>query len=221
MSSEAAPAQARNQQILRHAIEAFGSYGVRGASLREIARKAGVSLTLIHHHYGNKPSLVWASTDSTLKAGSAPLSRLKHDLTGARSAAELVKAWTRYLIDAFGTDSKLPHLRLLQRLRGDPDTDADIQQTLDAAGPLLRACLHRLYPRASEDAVDVVLQSSRAALVTVMLEETSRKRGRAWRLDLDEPVRRLMERFVTAAIDAAMENDAAATPVQEVQVCSG
>ena len=48
----------RKQAILLAATEHFGRFGFRGASLRDIARSAGVSLTLLNHHFGSKAQLL-------------------------------------------------------------------------------------------------------------------------------------------------------------------
>lgn len=45
------------ERILRAAVEQFGERGVQGASLKAIAREAGVSPALILHHYGSKDGL--------------------------------------------------------------------------------------------------------------------------------------------------------------------
>ncbi len=195
----------RHAEILRNAIEAFAAYGVRGASLRDIAKRAGVSLTLISHHFGNKPSLLGATTDAVLKAGTAPLSRLRAELWNPpSSSSEVVAAWMRYLQAAFGTPSKLPHLRLIHRLRGDPDVEEIARGSLDAAEPILRDALCRLYPSAPRTSVDLVLQSARAALIVAMLHEGSARDGRHARAGLDEQSRELVERFAAGAMDAAL-----------------
>ncbi len=45
------------ERILTSAIAEFGERGVRGASLKAIAARAGVSPALILHHYGSKDGL--------------------------------------------------------------------------------------------------------------------------------------------------------------------
>lgn len=50
----------RKQAILQAAQDLFARYGFRGVALREIAREAGVSLTLLNHHFGAKHQLFQA-----------------------------------------------------------------------------------------------------------------------------------------------------------------
>lgn len=205
MSTEETRADSRHHEILRHAIEAFAAYGVRGASLRDIAKRAGVSLTLISHHFGNKPDLVWATTDAVLKSSAVPLSRLRAELWSPTSSSfELVAAWMRYLEAAFGAPQKLPHLSLLHRLRGDPDVEDRAKGALDAAEPIIREALCRLYPSASRTSVELVLQSARAALIVAMLHDASPHDGRHERALLDAQGRDLVQRFVAAALDATL-----------------
>jgi AcrR family transcriptional regulator len=47
----------RKQLIVEVAQELFSRYGYRGVSLRDIASRAGVSLTLLNHHFGAKHQL--------------------------------------------------------------------------------------------------------------------------------------------------------------------
>src|SRR5476649_2956636 len=54
----------RKNAILVAANHHFAHYGFRGASLRDIARDAQVSLTLLNHHFGSKYQLLSAVIDS-------------------------------------------------------------------------------------------------------------------------------------------------------------
>ncbi len=47
----------RKQLIVEVAQELFSRYGYRGVSLRDISSRAGVSLTLLNHHFGAKHQL--------------------------------------------------------------------------------------------------------------------------------------------------------------------
>lgn len=51
----------RKNAILISAGDHFGRFGFRGSSLRDIARDAGVSLTLVNHHFGSKAHLLSAT----------------------------------------------------------------------------------------------------------------------------------------------------------------
>lgn len=99
--------QAREKRILLEAVRAFGAYGVEGASLRNIARKAAVSLTLINHHFGSKAALAAAAV-AAIKSRCAPAAeRLKGKLATAIivRTAQLIEMWIDYLEDAFGAEA--------------------------------------------------------------------------------------------------------------------
>lgn len=55
-----ATGRATKTQILERAAQAFSEQGFHGASLRGIARSAGVDHSTLIHHFGNKPKLLRA-----------------------------------------------------------------------------------------------------------------------------------------------------------------
>lgn len=75
--------------VLRAALTTFGHHGYEGASVRQIAGAAGVTVSVIYHHYGNKQELLFtilnrvtedlaATVQSALVAAdSAPETRLQ------------------------------------------------------------------------------------------------------------------------------------------------
>ena len=161
----------RGEVILRTAIEAFGAYGINGASLRDLARQAGTSLTLIHHHYGNKPGLVQASIASLHAAARPHLSVLTAFIHGANELrpSTLVQAWVRFARDAYGHREGRAYLRLMLRLQGDPDVDDATRFGLDASQPSIRQALRRLYPTAANEAFDLAWDASSAAIYASVL----------------------------------------------------
>jgi AcrR family transcriptional regulator len=200
MTSDVARRESRNQEIPRNAIDAFASRGVRGASLRDIARRSGVSLTLINHHFGSKPNRVWATTNSLHKAAAEPLKRLRVELMEPQLAPHhLISAWVRYLSAAFGGQSKVAHLRLMHRLRSDPDVEKSTRQSLDAAEPLIREAHCALYPEASRTDVNRVLQYCHAALMAGFLGDGSLSFD--WSpFEVEDRDRELLVTFVVAAV---------------------
>ncbi len=52
-----ADAQATQARILATAYDLFASHGMDGASIRDIAKGAGVSLAMVHHYFGSKQGL--------------------------------------------------------------------------------------------------------------------------------------------------------------------
>ena len=51
----------RKRRILSTAVEVFGEQGYRGTSLREIARRVGMSDAGLLHHFGTKTGLLAAT----------------------------------------------------------------------------------------------------------------------------------------------------------------
>lgn len=47
----------RRQQILRAATEVFSRHGFQGTTLRQLARRAGISEAMIYHHFPSKEAL--------------------------------------------------------------------------------------------------------------------------------------------------------------------
>lgn len=62
--------------VRKAALFAFAHEGYDGASVRQIARAAGVSISVLYHHYGNKQDLLYAI-----------LSQTTHDLSSALDEA--------------------------------------------------------------------------------------------------------------------------------------
>jgi len=72
----AAPDQDGRERILTAAIRAFSEVGYAGATTAGIARAAGVTQPLVHHHFGSKDGLWRAAVDrvfSQVPSMSAPM----------------------------------------------------------------------------------------------------------------------------------------------------
>src|SRR3954470_9896043 len=61
MSSPSTPDNARRERILAVALEVFGRYGFRKASMDEIARSADISRQGLYLHFANKDALFRAA----------------------------------------------------------------------------------------------------------------------------------------------------------------
>lgn len=62
-----ADAQATQAKILSTAYELFASRGIDGASIRDIAKGAGVSLAMVHHYFGSKQGLYEACITTMIR----------------------------------------------------------------------------------------------------------------------------------------------------------
>lgn len=62
-----ADAQATQAKILATAYALFAARGIDGASVRDIAKGAGVSLAMVHHYFGSKQGLYEACITAMLK----------------------------------------------------------------------------------------------------------------------------------------------------------
>ena len=87
---ESAPSSAR--RLRQSALELYGRQGVEGASVREIARRAGVAPGLVRHYFGSKEGLSLAVEESVLSLiratlESVPLVGSPLEISAARDAA--------------------------------------------------------------------------------------------------------------------------------------
>lgn len=73
-------------RIIEAAEELFADAGYEGASLRKIMANAGVSISLINYHFGNKEGLLRAIFEHK----AAPLNKERHNLIQAAVAANSV-----------------------------------------------------------------------------------------------------------------------------------
>ncbi|MGC0141692.1 TetR/AcrR family transcriptional regulator [Pseudactinotalea sp. Z1732] len=90
--------QARRAQIVRAAIETVAETGYSGASLSRIARRAGISKSVISYHFAGKDDLLtqvvtdfFADTEAHMRA----------ELAAARTATDLIRTWVSAQIDYF------------------------------------------------------------------------------------------------------------------------
>ena len=198
--------QAREKRILLEAVRAFGAYGVEGASLRNIARKAAVSLTLINHHFGSEASLAAAAV-AAIKSTCAPAAaRLAGKLAtaGTVRTAQLIEMWIDYLEDAFGAEAHLPYLQLMTRLKADPGTDLAFRNSLDIAEPYVRNALIARYSRATERGLDASLRASSEVLLNAFAVDDLRCEQPPQLPRLDDPRRNLLIKYLSAALDATL-----------------
>jgi TetR/AcrR family transcriptional regulator len=104
---------ARTQNaILQAALEAFSQYGLKGASLREIAAQAGVQHALIRYHFKTKEEL-WKAAVSYLFARIHDEVAIKPAEIAQSTPLELFRIWLRRYLRYCA--SRPEHARLLMQ----------------------------------------------------------------------------------------------------------
>ena len=96
LSTAAVPEQDGRARILTAAIRAFSEFGYAGATTAGIARAAGVTQPLIHHHFGSKDGLWRAAVD----AGCSNVPRLVRtagDAPPDETLMEIVERFVRFV----------------------------------------------------------------------------------------------------------------------------
>ncbi len=198
----------RKIAILDAATDHFGRFGFRGASLRDIARDAGVSLTLLNHHFGSKADLLDAVVETErpmLDERAAALRRIVH--TGGFTPRDLVHAWVQIAIDAVAQPDGLRFLRLVARVVDDP-VEEDVpamREHLDDARLVFIDALLQCYPNASRRGATLACLAVSGASMKVLTSG-----DRLWGLSgaerpgaVDGDQARL-EDFLVAGIEAAL-----------------
>lgn len=165
-----ADAEATRQRILDEAVGLFSAHGVAGASIRQIAASAGVSVGMIHHYFGSKDGLY----DACIAAMDAELASLQGPLLAAMAAGDAGRALPVLLADAVRAGFRLARehataLRLLQReilaqgaLR--PERQRGMQIPFLALAPQLAGVLGRPPASVRLSLQSIVMLISRYAL---------------------------------------------------------
>jgi len=109
-----ADAQATQAKILATAYDLFAARGIDGASVRDIAKGASVSLAMVHHYFGSKQGLYEACIDAMLRE----LGGLRAELVSNLASGDVAPA--AVLGDAVRTGYRFARahqkaVRLLQR----------------------------------------------------------------------------------------------------------
>jgi AcrR family transcriptional regulator len=143
----------RRERILESAARAFATHGYRGSSLRDIARDAGCSLTLLDHHFGGKGQLLDAVLQQQHQSCEKRLQGLR---AGVESSGRLdldafVARWASYEFDLYTTPQGRLYLQLMMRLTTDTEVEAQRRRDLDCAQVLFMQVIERARPDLDED----------------------------------------------------------------------
>jgi len=60
----------RKQEIIRAAQEIISEKGLKGSTITEIAKHAGVADSIIYHYFKNKEDLLFCAVDDQMKIAS-------------------------------------------------------------------------------------------------------------------------------------------------------
>ena len=78
--------------IVRHAAQVFASRGYEGASIRDISRSSGISLSGLYYYVKSKQEILYLIQIHTFKT---ILARLQESLRGVRDPAERLRVFVR------------------------------------------------------------------------------------------------------------------------------
>lgn len=161
----------RRERILDAAALAFATHGYRGSSLRDIAKDAGCSLTLLDHHFGGKGALL----DAVLQHQHA---NCHERMTGLRTALEtssdsslddIVARWVHFEFDLYKTPAGRRYLELMLRLSTDAEVEAQRRRDLDCTQSLVVKAFARARPALDDDALQAGWSLASAALYAAIL----------------------------------------------------
>ena len=152
----------------------FAAHGYKSASLREIAKRAGCSLTLLVHHFGNKAGLVAAAVQSLQTSCELRIGTLRTRLAIAGlDFQQLAQAWADHEFEQHTTREGKLYLDVMLRLQADREISDDLRQVLDCSAPVVRRGLQRACPAMDDDMRQELWHIASAALyeAVVRLEQ--------------------------------------------------
>ncbi len=126
-----APAPSRSErartELLEVAVEVFGEKGPRGATVREIARKAGQNVAAIAYYFGSKQNLYRAVLEGVVSEMRRRLADVLEELRSLRVQAHPAPAEARLALKRF---LRSVYLRLLSRDEAAPIVQLIVREQL-------------------------------------------------------------------------------------------
>ena len=165
--------QDRRSRILRSAARAFAASGFKGASLRDIAADAEVSLTLVDHHFGSKEHLLEAVVARHHEICKQRMAGFRSELLvggHAASLAQLAAAWTHHEFELLRDEGGSDYLRLLVKLMNDEHIGTGLRQTLDCSEPVVLHGLALAAPNATQPERVRAFRLARGAMHAALIE---------------------------------------------------
>jgi TetR/AcrR family transcriptional regulator len=143
IEKDAAMVQAdTRERILRAALASFSEQGFDGATTREIAARAGVTLGLLQYHFGGKSALWRAAVDRAFAELRAGLEAVLDD-PGAADARERLRAVIRGHVGFVAQRPEFVRLMHDEGKRGGPRmrwlVDRHVRPLYEALLPLIEA----------------------------------------------------------------------------------
>ena len=164
------PSTTRRERILDAAARTFADNGYHAASLRDIAKAADCSLTLLDHHFGNKADLLRAVIKEQHDVCQKHLSPLKTLLGRPGFEVEdFVTAWADYEFDLNATRSGRQYLTLMLRLQADREVDEVLRRTLNCSESTVMQGFARAWPTLDEAALTGVWRMASSALYAAVM----------------------------------------------------
>jgi TetR/AcrR family transcriptional regulator, regulator of cefoperazone and chloramphenicol sensitivity len=112
------------QKVIEAAGEVFGEAGFRRATIREIARRAGVGLGVVHYHFSDKAGLYRAVCTHALATS---LSGYVAAVEGVADPETKLRRWLDvFLKNIFGGTQPEWHARLVLRGMTEPGPEIDV-----------------------------------------------------------------------------------------------
>ncbi|WP_374320155.1 TetR/AcrR family transcriptional regulator [Aquabacterium sp.] len=160
----------RKRAIIRTAQDLFSRHGYKAVTLREIAKEAGVSLTLVNHHFGSKLQLFEAIVKDWRAEVMANLHSVRdvpRQSSPEKGVAAVIEALLDYM-DALRATPKGPQL-VWVNIRNRHDDDADVHTLVRGLFNPVADCfvvsLGRQIPSASADELLALYQYIRGTLM--------------------------------------------------------
>ena len=202
----------RKSAILVAAHRHFAQHGFRGASLRDIARDAEVSLTLLNHHFGSNHQLMEAVLDchrARLDEWLHALQALKSAPAGTTGVRELVETAIRIGFEMASDDNGTEFLQLLARVTDDPSEQSmqDVRKSLDDAALIFMDALQQFYPGATRHAAASAYLCASGALLKFLAASTRLNRLSPGTPSLERSAenRARLACFLVSGIEAALQ----------------
>jgi AcrR family transcriptional regulator len=167
-----APAIDRRSGILESATRSFSIHGFRGANLRDIAKDAGVSLTLLDHHFGSKAMLLEAVVNAHRAGSLKQIASLKlslMSLDGALTVGRLVDEWVDYEFELSNSRHGRHNLHLMLKLTADSDMDPLLREGLNCSEGVFCAAFGHLRPDLDQDSIRGAWVLASSALYAAVL----------------------------------------------------